>query len=308
MTDKRIESLVTVADGFAFTEGPRWHDGALWFSDFFTLGVYRAAPGAAPVQVCEVPGGPSGLGFDPEGRLLISSMGDRRVLRLQDGELSELADLSELAPASLNDMVATAAGGAYVGNFGRNAELGGELPSTRLIYVDPEGNSRFVGEEIFAPNGLVITDGGRTLLVAETLAARIVAFTIEPNGDLTDHRVWARLGPEPELRGLFAAMDAGPVPDGIALDAEGALWVGNANGPALRVAPGGEVLDTLEVPGHCIYAVALGGEDLRTLFMCVAPSLREYWPVPADPDAPPPPEERQAKVLGCQVAVPGVSL
>lgn len=304
--DHRAESAVTVADGLAFTEGPRWHRGALWFSDFFTLGVYRVAPGGRPERVCTVPGGPSGLGFDPQGRLLISSMGDRRVLRLQGGELTELADLAEIAPASLNDMVASADGGVYVGNFGLDAELGGVLPSTRLIRVDPGGEARFVGGELFAPNGAVITDQGGTLLVAETLGGRIVAYTIAANGDLTDERVWAQLGPEPEVKGLFEAMEAGPVPDGIALDCEGALWVGNACGPALRVAPGGEVLDRLEVPGNCVYALAFGGEDLRTMFMCVAPSLREYWPVPTDPDVPPPPQERQARVIACQVEVPGV--
>jgi sugar lactone lactonase YvrE len=313
MGDGNERSFETVAEGLAFTEGPRWHGGALWFSDFFTLGVYRVVPGGEVEQVCEVPAGPSGLGFDPQDRLLVVSMGDRRILRLEaDGNLVEHADLSGVAPGSLNDMVVGPDGAAYVGNLGAMAPaLGEPLPPTPLVYVDPEGEPRLVGEPLYAPNGSVFTDGGKTLVVAETLAARIVAFTIEPDGDLTDKRVWAQLGPEPTVRALFQAMETGPIPDGVTIDSEGALWVGNAGGPVLRVAPGGETLDSFKVPGNTIYAVALGGEDLRTLYMCVAPPLLTYRPgfalAEGLPDTGSANDEREGKVLACRVDVPGIS-
>ncbi|MBS1677075.1 MAG: SMP-30/gluconolactonase/LRE family protein [Actinobacteria bacterium] len=297
----------TVAGGLPFAECPRWHEGALWFSDF-TSQVLRASPGSAVEVVCDVPAAPAGLGFDPQGRLLIASMGDRRVLRLDDGTLVEHADLSAIVPAGLNDMMVTADGGAYVGNLGADVPPGEECLPAPLVYVDPAGRPRVVADGLCGPNGMALADGGWTLLVAETLAARITAFAIRPDGALADRRVWAQLGPEPEARDLFTAMRTGPLPDGIAIDREGALWVGNAGGPAFRVAQGGEVLDRIDVAGLCVYAVAFGGEGLRTLFLCVAPPLTTYWPeLEAQLNDPQRQGRRgrRAQVLACQVPVAG---
>lgn len=300
MTDAGTTELRTVAEGLAFLEAPRWHDGALWFSDFYTHRVFRVPGGdGEPEVVCEVPNQPSGLGFDPFGRLLVVSMTDRRVLRLEADGLVEHADLSALAPAHLNDMVVARDGAAYVGNFGRDAASHDEpLVPTRLIRVEPDGSARPVGEEILFPNGMAIAGDGATLLVSESFSSCVTAFTIAPDGQLADRRVWAQLGPAPAEPTLTAALTGpGPVPDGIALDAEGALWVADASGGALRVAPGGEVLETVEVPERCVFAVALGGAELRTLYLCTAPSLEHYDALAG----------RDARMLACDVSVPAAA-
>lgn len=302
MTDSGTTDLRTVAEGLTFLEGPRWHDGALWFSDFYTHRVFRVPDGDGnPEVVCEVPNQPSGLGFDPQGRLLVVSMADCRVLRLEEGELIEHANLSALAQAYCNDMIVMGDGAAYVGNLGHHEGFDDPFAPTRLIRVEPDGSARAVGEEVLFPNGMVVTDDGATLLVAESLSSRVSAFTIAPDGELVDRRVWAQLGPAAAKASLKAALAGeGPAPDGIAIDAEGALWVADSRpdsrGGALRVAPGGDILQTIEVPGMSVFAVALGGTALRTLYLCAAPPPGSFDPV----------EGREARMLACEVAVPGV--
>lgn len=252
-----------VAEGLAFSEGPRWRDGALWWSDMHGHEVSRLADGRVE-PVCAVPTRPSGLGWLPDGRMLIVSMTDRRVLRREaDGSLVTHADLSALAPRRCNDMVVGTDGRAYVGNFG--FELGGsdgpaeEPRPTVLVAVERDGAARVVADGLWFPNGMVILPGGGTLVVAETWAARLTAFTILPNGDLADRRTWAKL-------------DAAITPDGICLDADGAIWVASpATREALRVQEGGEVTDRI-ASAQRVFACALGGRDGRTLYLCVADS------------------------------------
>jgi sugar lactone lactonase YvrE len=297
MNARSIGDLELVADGLSFTEAPRWHDGSLWFSDISAQRVYRVSPGKTPTVVCRVPGAPSGLGFLPDGDLVVVSMIDRRLLRLKDGALTLHADLSHICDADLNDMEITADGVAYVGNLGSEFISDQPLLPTRLVRVEPDGAARSVGDELTFPNGMAFADGGKTLLVAESFASRISAFAIGVDGALSERRIWAQLGPEPEVPSLAAALAApGPVPDGIALDAEGALWVADAGGGALRVAQGGEVLERVSVTDRSVFAVALGGEDLRTLYLCVAPP-----PLTADSE-----KERMGSILACQVEVPGL--
>lgn len=276
-----------IADGFTFLEGPRWHDGRLWVSDFFTHRVLAVDVAAGEAEtICVVEGQPSGLGWLPDGRLLVVSMLDRRLLRLEpDGELVEHADLSALASYHCNDMVVDARGRAWVGNFGFDLHGPDPQPAfAELIRVDPDGVAHVVAGEMRFPNGSVVTPDGSTLIVAQSTGRDLVAFTVTDDGDLTDRRVWADLG---EL-----------VPDGICLDAEGAVWFAEPmRGGVHRVAEGGEILQTVETERPC-FACMLGGDDRRTLFALTA--------MTSHPDQAP--EARSAHIEAVQVEVPGAGL
>jgi sugar lactone lactonase YvrE len=250
----------TLAGGLTFPEAPRWHDGALWFSDMHAHTVLRLGSAGELTTMAEVPGCPSGLGFLPDGRLLVVSMHDRRVMRLDPDGLREHADLSALAPWHCNDMVVDANGRAYVGNFGDGSAPPAPPAATVLIAVEPDGQARVVADKLMFPNGIAVTDGGRTLIVAETrsVPGRLSAFRIRADGGLTDRRVLAEFG-------------AGELPDGIALDAEGGIWVAMPfSGQVVRVSPDGVVTERIDV--RSAYAVAIGGPDGRDLFVCTAPS------------------------------------
>ena len=269
--------LVVLARGYSFLEGPRWRGDRLYVSDFFTLRVLAIDPDGSVETVCEVPGQPSGLGFAPDGSLLVVSMLDRRILRLAGGRLSQHADLSGLAPFQLNDMLVDGSGGAWVGNFGWDASADPPIRSTVLLRVDPDGSARVAADGLVFPNGMVLTEDGRTLIVAETFASRISAFDVAPDGSLSNRRLWAALADRPPGRTMDEAFASGsPLPDGLALDAEGAVWMGDAGGrAALRVAEGGEILDRVPTGDLVVYAVALGGADGRTLALCTGPPFVE---------------------------------
>jgi sugar lactone lactonase YvrE len=248
-------------DGLAFAEGPRWREGRLWISDMHSQKVLAIDQGGAVETICRVPNDPSGLGWAPDGTLLVVSMRDRRLLRLVGGagagELEEVADLSKLASYHCNDMVVDALGRAYVGNFG--FDLHREQPEFRtanLILVTPDGEARVAADELAFPNGTVITPDGGTLIVGESFAARLTAFDVAPDGSLSNRREWARL--------------EGAVPDGICLDEEGAIWVASpVSGEVLRVREGGEVLQRVPVSAQA-FACMLGGPERRRLFIAVA--------------------------------------
>jgi sugar lactone lactonase YvrE len=263
-----------VREGLNFGEGPRWRDGRLWYSDLFDHAVHVFTPGGGDERVAEVAARPSGLGWMPDGSLLIVSMLDRRVLRLGlDGSVAEHADLAPWASSHCNDMVVDAAGRAYVGNFGFDlwAMWAGEQVEPRpaeLLRVDPDGQVSVAAEDLRFPNGTVITPDGATLIVAESGGRRLTAFDVSADGGLSNRRIWADLAPH----------EIGP--DGICLDASGAVWVANAAGPAaVRVAEGGEVLDTVRFSQTC-YACMLGGPDGRELFAVTAPTA-----IPAEASA-----------------------
>lgn len=255
-------STDTIADGLTFPEGARWHDGALWFSDMHAHQVLRLEPGAEPEIVAEVPECPSGLGFLPDGRLLVVSMHDRRVLRLDPDGLHEHADLHELAPWHCNDMAVDALGRAYIGNFGDASAPPDPPAPTVLIAVEPSGQARIVAEALMFPNGIAVSDGGGTLIVAETrsVPGRLTAFTIGADGGLADRRVLTE----------FAE---GELPDGLAVDADGGIWVAMPfSDEVVRVDAAGAVTERISIGSP--YAVALGGPDGRELFVCTAPSWR----------------------------------
>jgi sugar lactone lactonase YvrE len=250
----------TLLDGLAFPEGPRWHDGRLWFSDQHTGRVVAVTIEGAAETVVEVPNGPSGLGWLPDGQLLVVSMRDRRLLRFDGSSLVEVADLSGLAPFHCNDMVVDSQGRAYVGNFGFDLDAGGAYAPTVLVRVDPDGTATIAADDIAFPNGTVITSDGTTLILGETFAGRLTAFTVGADGSLTDRRIWAEV--------------AGAAPDGCCLDADGAIWVADPMGRrVVRVREGGEITDTVTVGvPNSAFACALGGPGGTTLFVCTAPT------------------------------------
>ena len=221
--------LAPLAEGFAFLEGPRWRDGKLWVSDMHDDRVLAVDLAGRRETVVEVPGQPSGLGWLPDGRLLIVSMTDRRLLRLDAAGLSVVADLSGVATFHCNDMVVDAHGRAYVGNFGYDFEAGMPPRAATLALVLPDGTVHVAADDLAFPNGTVLTPDGRTLIVAESFAARLTAFDVAADGTLSRRRIWAAL--------------EGAVPDGICLDAEGAIWVASPlSKEVLRVREGGEVV------------------------------------------------------------------
>jgi len=267
----------TLISGLSFAECPRWHDGRLYFSDFYTRRVFAVALDGTKEIIAEVPGQPSGLGFLPDGRMLIVSMRDRKImLRELDASLVEYADVSDLAPWYLNDMLVDYEGRAWVGNFGFDLMGGAKVTATNLICVDPDGCARVTADGLGFPNGMVLTPNGKTLIVAETTMNRLTAFDIA-SGVLSRQRIWAAFGDPPtstDFTELFGHVNVAP--DGICLDAEGAIWVADAkNGRLLRVAEGGSILEELKIDGLGVFACMLGGANGRTLFVCVAPTFHE---------------------------------
>jgi sugar lactone lactonase YvrE len=264
--------LNTLLEGGHFFEAPRWRDGRWWISDFYSYTVQTVAPDGTADTVLEVPGQPSGLGWMPDGALLVVSMMDRTILRRgETGAVTVHAELAEYCGGPLNDMVVDEAGTAYAGNFGWDL-MGGEAPKpTALIRVAADGSASVFAEDLVFPNGSVID--GRTLIVAETFAGRLSAFDRE-TGERT---IW-QVGKEVPLGPIEDMMaQATFAPDGITLDAEGHVWA--ADGLAARVcriAPGGEIVEEIAMPeGLGVFACQLGGDDGRTLVMCAAPDFFE---------------------------------
>ena len=259
-----MANLRTLLGGRAFLEGPRWHDGALYVSDMHAHEVLRVATDGAVDVLARLDAAPSGLGWLPDGSMLIVSMDDRRILRRgDDGSLTQHADLSELASHAINDMVVDGAGHAFVSQFGCDL-FGGEVPKPApLLRVDPDGSAHEVTDGLRFANGMVVTADGRTLVVAESAGRCLTAFSLAPDGALSDRRLWADL-PETDY------------PDGIGIDAEDAIWVsGPASDRFMRVRVGGEVTDIVETRGRHAIACALGGDDGRTLFCCTSTTVGE---------------------------------
>ncbi len=295
MIDARFSELIA---GYTFFEGPRWRDGRLWLSDFYTHQVLSVGLDGQVEKVAAVPGQPSGLGWLPDGRLLVVSMRDRRVLRREvDGSLAVHADLSAIASGHANDMVVGRDGTAYVGNFGFDLMGGGTPQLARLARVAPEGTTSVAAEGLYFPNGSMLTPDGRTLIVVETMGNRISAFDVRADGGLGPRRDWAVFGELPPLSDVPTVLGhLKAAPDGAVLDAEGAVWFADAVGHrAVRMAPGGRILQEISTGGMGCFALTLSGPDRRTLCLCVAPDFHE----PARSAA------REASVWTTTVDVPG---
>ncbi|MDF1722250.1 MAG: SMP-30/gluconolactonase/LRE family protein [Minwuia sp.] len=248
-------TLTTLLDGLQFGEGPRWRDGKLWFSDFYAHRVQTIDLDGNVNHVTDVAGQPSGLGFDTEGRLLIVSMLDRLLLRLEpDGSKTVVADLSDRVSAPCNDMVVDARGRAYVGNFGFERHKGEEPAMTSIWRVDPNGSVHRAADDLFFPNGTVITPDGKTMIIGETFGNRLTAFDIAADGSLSGKRLFAN------TPGCF--------PDGICLDSEGAIWVADPRGKrVVRVFDGGRIAEEIPLGDRGAYACMLGGPKGQHLFV-----------------------------------------
>lgn len=287
----------TLLTGIHFGEGPRWHGGRLWFSDFYACAICSVGlDGDLRIEL-QWDERTSGLGWLPGGDLLFVSMERRTLFRWNGADAPTLhADLSGVHAFLSNDMVVDAAGRAYVGNFG--FDLHHELrirdtmavfadhPTASLALVQPDGSVEEAASGLHFPNGSVITPDGRTLIVGETLGGALTAFAIGSDGRLSDRRLWAMTMSDP----------ASPrVPDGICLDAEGAIWIANPTAPeCVRIAEGGAVLEVVETVQPC-FACMLGGSDHRTLFMLTAPTSDDAT-VSAD---------RLGRIEVAEVSVPG---
>lgn len=248
-------------DGLVFPECPRWHQGKLWFSDMRGDKVLTGDAKGRLELIASV-NRPAGLGFLPDGRLLMVSGADPLLRRLDPDGLRTVTDLSFLGSVVLNDMVVDKEGRAYIGDDAFDMAAGTPPRPGRLILVTPDGDARVVAEGLSFPNGMVITPDGKSLIVAETIGRRLTAFDIAEDGSLARQRLFADLG-------VIGA--SGILPDGICLDAEGAVWVASlATSEFVRVAEGGAISQRIPVPGRWAVACILGEEDRRTLFMCTA--------------------------------------
>jgi sugar lactone lactonase YvrE len=243
----------TLMTGIVFGESPRWRDGRLWFSDWGAQEIVAVDPEGRSEVIVHMPSSPFCIDWLPDGRLLVVSAGDGLLLRREpDGSLVTHSDLSSLSNHPWNDIVVDGRGNAYVGNIGFDFP-DGEFAPGNLALVTPDGSARQVADGVAFPNGIVVTPDGSTLILAESYANRLTAFDIAADGRLSNRRVWADLGDG--------------VPDGICLDAEGAVWYGDVpNKRCVRVREGGEVLKTIDLDDGC-FACMLGGVGRKTLFM-----------------------------------------
>jgi sugar lactone lactonase YvrE len=247
---------VVFVDGLAFAEGPRWYKGALWVSDMHQHQVLKIDESGVSTVVLVHDSPVSGLGWTPEGQLLTAAMDG---FLLCDGE--PFADVRALAPFGINDMITHPAGWSWVGQFGYDRHSGGRPAPSSLLRVDVDGHSSVAADGLLVANGMAITADGHTLLVAESAGLRISAFTVGDDGSLHGRRTYAEV----------------PPPDGMCLDAEGAVWVaGVTSGAFFRVAEGGAILQTVEVAkGRRPIACVLGGSDRQTLYLLTATTRGE---------------------------------
>ena len=305
-----MKELKKLIGGLYFGEGPRWHENKLWFSDFYSHKVMTLDENNSLETVCEVPNQPSGLGWLPNGDLLIVSMLDRKILRFSEGSISVHADLSEYVAHKCNDMVVGRDGTAYVGNFGMG-DAGESLNSTHLMIVKSDGTVLKGPDNLLFPNGTVITEDGKNLIIAETLGAKLTSFDIEDNGELTNRKLWARTSPLFSLLIIKFLSSMGfdlskvdfskysknlHVPDGICLDEKNGIWIASPTTKAVvRIEKGGNITDTINTPKGA-FACMLGGKERKTLYVIISNS--------SDP------EEAQASPEGeihsIEVEIPGV--
>jgi len=280
--ESSVSELQVLMTGIAFGESPRWHDDRLWFCDWGAQELIAVDLEGRSEVIARVPSFPFCIDWLRDGRLLVVSAAERRLLRREpDGSMVMHTDLSRLSRHPWNDIVVDGRGNAYVGDIGFDFP-GGEFAPGLLALVTPDGSARQVADGVAFPNGLVVTPDNSTLILAESYANRLTAFDIDADGSLSNQRLWAGL-------------DRG-VPDGICIDAENAIWYGDVpNMRCVRVREGGEVLQTIELDRGC-FACMLGGADRKTLFM-----VAREWRGPASMAE----QERTGQVLTAKVSTAG---
>ena len=287
-----------LADGFCYLEAPRWHQGALWVSDFYQHAIFKISFDGQVEKIVDVPHQPSGLGWLADGRLLIVSMKDQKVLQYHQGVLSEYADLSHIATGHCNDLITDADGRAWVGNFSFDLMRGDDLATAQLARIDPDGSVHVAATELYFPNGMAIVN--HQLLVNETFGNRISAFAIDQDGNLGPRQDWvkfAELATGPALDDYLAACRVAA--DGASVaDQEGAIWIADALGQrGLRILDG-KIVESISTALLGCFACALGGETGNTLFLCVAPDFQEQQRA----------QHQQALIYTTSVAVPAAAL
>jgi sugar lactone lactonase YvrE len=252
MTVESRNGLRTLMTGLTFPESPRWYDGRLWVSDWGAGVVVAVDLVGRSEVVARVPSFPMCIDHLPDGRLLIVSSSDRRLLRQEaDGSLVTHGDLAGLVDHPWNDIVVDGRGNAYVNNIGFDFP-GGEFAPGIIALVTPDGAARQVADGVAFPNGMVVTPDNATLIVAESYGNKLTAFDIDADGSLSNGRLWAAVDDHP---------------DGICLDDEGAIWYGDVGSKrCVRVREGGEMLQTIHLDRGC-FACMLGGPDRRTLLL-----------------------------------------
>ncbi|SFB13523.1 Sugar lactone lactonase YvrE [Amycolatopsis marina] len=269
----------TVVGGGMYFEGTRWHEGRWYASDALAGVVCAFDPSGRREDLMRVDALCSGLGWLPDGSLLVVSMKDRALLRRNaDGTVSTHADLSAVAPYWINDMWVDTAGRAWVGTIGFAIHEGEAAKPGPIFRVDPDGGVAIAAEDLWCPNGIVTIDGGRTLVVAESFAARLTAFTIGEDGSLSARRTLAQFGSPPRPGGpqeMLAEMELAP--DGLSVDAEDHVWAADARGQrVVRVSPAGEIVDEIAHPaGANVYTCAMGGPDGHELLIAASAGFFE---------------------------------
>ena len=262
--------------GGHYFEGVRWHDGHWYVSDLYGPHVLKVSTDGVSEIVATVPEQPSGLGWLPNGDLLVVSMKDRRVMRqTAAGALKEHANITALTGSYANDMAVDGLGRAYVSNLGFDLFTGEAPTPTALVRVDPDGKAAIASDALMFPNGLVVTPDNKTLIVAETFGARFSAFTIAADGSLHDRRIWAQCGTAPPWDSVHSLGQTDFAPDGCVLDADGCVWAADAmNGRVTRVAEGKGIVAEIKAPdGMGVYSCALGGKNGRQLLLCTSPDF-----------------------------------
>jgi sugar lactone lactonase YvrE len=276
----------TLMTGITFGESPRWHDGRLWFSDWVAQEILTVDPNGRSEVIFRVPfpSIPMCIDFLPNGRLLVISSHEKLLLQREaDGSLTTHTDLRNLSNFGFNEIVVDGRGNIYINGGGFNLMASEKFAPGIIALITPSGSARQVADGIAFPNGMVVTPDNSTLIIAESYGKKLTAFDIESDGSLSNRRVWADL------------IDG--VPDGICLDAENAIWYADVpNKRCVRVCEGGEVLQTIHLDRGC-FACALGGADMRTLFM-----VATEWRGPQHMTE----KLRTSQILTTEAHVPGV--
>lgn len=257
MKHAELQSLISAGKYF---EGPRWHDGKLWFVDSLAMKLRRVSMAGECETIGAIPGFAGGMGLLPGAAPVVTSMFDRKLLTFTGGEVSTLHDLSQVAAGTIDDMIIDGHGRIYVGDLGFDLRRGGNHDHGQLILVTASGEARIVARGLRFPNGIAVSEDGARLVVAESDANTLAEFVIASDGSL-------------ELKRRFGSFSE---PDGICFDREGAVWTSLFQEDAFaRVDSTGRILDRISVAGRRAVACVLGGEDRRTLFCLSAETTHE---------------------------------